>query len=198
MTHLETLSKQSPETTDLERRVLAHERVLQALIAYMSRTEPHFVNHLRERFVEPMSMAQHEHDYRDSDEYAEEFIRAVMLMGEARTPKPANPKLPIEQNRSQRERGPSGRSAQRPAPPDRDRVEVKERDGIWEIKVDGAFRGDYHKEEHALAAAAFLKLSIPMPDGVETAVLTEKAVQIAENEGMPVKPDGAVTKNASH
>ncbi len=29
----------SPETTDLERRVLAHERILQALIAYMARTD---------------------------------------------------------------------------------------------------------------------------------------------------------------
>jgi hypothetical protein len=51
-----TMPMPSPETTDLERRVLAHERVLQALIAYMARTEPRFVDHLRERFVEPMSM----------------------------------------------------------------------------------------------------------------------------------------------
>ena len=198
MTGVETPSRQFPETTELERRVLAHERVLQALIAYMSRTEPRFVDHLRERFVEPMSMARHEHDYRGSDEYAEEFIRAVMLMGEARAPKSTKPKLPIEQNQSPRERGPSGLSAQRPAPRDLDRVEVRERNGIWEIRVDGAFRGDYHKKEHALAAAALLKLTLPMPNGVETAVLTEHAVQIAENEGMPVKPDSAAPKNASH
>ncbi|GHC59248.1 hypothetical protein GCM10007315_23630 [Gemmobacter tilapiae] len=76
----------SPETTELERRVLAHERILQALIAYMARTEPRFVDHLRERFVEPMSMARHEHDHRETDDYAEEFIRAVMLLGEARVP----------------------------------------------------------------------------------------------------------------
>lgn len=198
MTHLETLSKQSPETTDLERRVLAHERILQALIAYMSRTEPRFVSHLREQFVEPMTVVRHEHDYRGSDDYAEEFIRAVMLMGEARTPNPAKPILPVEQNQSPRERRSSGLSGQRPAPRDRDRVQVIERNGIWEIKVDGAFHGDYHQKEQALAAAALLKLSLPMPDGVETAVLTEYAVQRAENEGMPARPDSAAPKNTSH
>ena len=39
----------SPETTDLERRMLAHERVLQALIAFMARMES--------RFAEPLRMA---------------------------------------------------------------------------------------------------------------------------------------------
>jgi hypothetical protein len=31
---------QTPETTDLERPVLAHERILEAFIAYMSRADP--------------------------------------------------------------------------------------------------------------------------------------------------------------
>ena len=30
----------------------------------------------------------------------------------------------------------------------------------WEVKVDGVFRGDYHKKEHALAAAALLNLTL--------------------------------------
>ena len=37
----------SAETTDLERRVRAHEKVLQALIAFMARTEQRFIDHLR-------------------------------------------------------------------------------------------------------------------------------------------------------
>lgn len=41
-----------------------------------------------------------------------------------------------------------------------DRVQVRERSGIWEVKVDGKFRGDYRQKEHALAAAAELKLSL--------------------------------------
>lgn len=42
----------------------------------------------------------------------------------------------------------------------RDRVQVRERNGIWEVKVDGRFRGDYHQKEHADAAAAILRLSL--------------------------------------
>lgn len=34
------------------------------------------------------------------------------------------------------------------------RVEVRERSSIWEVRVDGVFRGDYHLKEHALTAAA--------------------------------------------
>jgi len=144
----------SPETTDLERRVLAHERILQALIAYMASTEPRFVDHLRERFVEPMSMARHEHDHRETDDYVEEFIRAVMLLGEARAPKSKKPDLALVPSRSKGEKGSSmDRSAQQGG------VEVRERNGIWEVQVDGKFRRDYHQKEHALAAAALHKLS---------------------------------------
>lgn len=44
-------------------------------------------------------------------------------------------------------------------PPEREGVQVRERHGIWEVKLDGKFHGDYHQKEHALAAAALLKLS---------------------------------------
>jgi hypothetical protein len=49
----------------VERRVLAHERILLSLIAYMSRTAAHFIDHLRGRFAEPIRMARHDYDYRD-------------------------------------------------------------------------------------------------------------------------------------
>jgi hypothetical protein len=39
-----------PESTDLERRVLAHERILKSLIAYMAQTESRFLNHLSKTF----------------------------------------------------------------------------------------------------------------------------------------------------
>ena len=152
MTHAD-----SSETTTLERRVLAHERVLQALIAYMSRTEPRFVEHLSKRFVEPMSVVRHEHDYQDTDDYAEEFIRAVMLLGEkharalendgAAASKRPTPKQPLPAS-----------SAQQAT--QLERVQLRERSGIWEVKVDGAFRGDYRQKEQALAAVALLKLAL--------------------------------------
>jgi hypothetical protein len=147
-----------PETTDLERRVLAHERVLQALIAHMAQTEPRFIDHLRERFVDPMSMVQHEHDHRETDDYAEEFIRAVMHLGEGRTPQPKKLKVTDEPPglpKGREQMGPFQKRAAR-----HDRVQVRERNGIWEVLVDGKFRGDYHQKEHALAAAALHKLSL--------------------------------------
>ena len=148
----------SPEATDLERRVLAHERILQVLIAYMARTEPRFIDHLRARLVEPMSMARREHDHRETDDYAEEFIRAVMLLGEARVPKSKKPDIADKQLVPPRNLGGKGSSIDRSA--QQGGVEVRERNGIWEVQVDGKFRGDYHQKEHALAAAALHKLSL--------------------------------------
>lgn len=157
MGSVESPPRTPAETTDLERRVLAHERVLQALIAYMARTEPRFIDHLRERFVEPMSMAKHEHDHRETDDYAEEFILAVMLLGDLRAPKAKEPDVTEKQPVPPRRRGGQRSSMDRPI--QRSGVQVYERNGIWEVKVDGAFRGDYHQKEHALAAAALHKLS---------------------------------------
>ncbi|WP_235857927.1 hypothetical protein [Marimonas lutisalis] len=157
MTSVKHLTRTAAETTNLERRVLAHERILQALIAYMARTEPRFVDHLRERFVEPMRMVQHEHDYRETDDYAEEFIRAVMLLVEERAPIANEPKLTDKKPVSPKGGGEQGSSMNRPT--QRGGVQVNERNGIWEVQVDGKFLGDYHQKEHALAAAALHRLS---------------------------------------
>lgn len=157
MTSVKYLTRTAAETTDLERRVLAHEKVLQALIAFMARTEPRFIDHLRERFVEPMRMARHEHDYRETDDYAEEFIRAVMLLVDVRAPKAKEPDVTDEQPGLPKGQERPGPFQERPAR--HDRVQVRERNGIWEVKVDGKFRGDYHQKEHALAAAALHRLS---------------------------------------
>ncbi|QDY70262.1 hypothetical protein FPZ52_06335 [Qingshengfaniella alkalisoli] len=137
--------------------MLAHERVLQALIAYMARTEPRFINHLNERFVEPMRMAKHEHDHRETDDYAEEFIRAVILLGEARVLHPEEPNVINKQSGS-----PKGQKRERPfmeRPAKFDPVQVRERNGIWEVMAEGKVRSDYHQKEQALAAAALLRLS---------------------------------------
>lgn len=158
MTSTSTVSLPVPDTTDLERRVLAHERILQSLIAYMSRTEPRFLDHLKKRFIDTMVVAQHEHNYRDVDDYAEEFIRAVMFLGEPSTPRAPDP---------QEGRMPFGKPGDQQSPepalfPDLqpDRVQTQKRSGIWEVRVDGVFWGDYHQQEHARAAAALARLSL--------------------------------------
>ncbi|MZR13394.1 hypothetical protein GQE99_10230 [Maritimibacter sp. DP07] len=144
-----------PETTDLERRVRALERILQTLIAYMAQTEPRFIDHLRARFVEPMRMTQHEHDFRSSDEYAEEFIRAVMLLEDAwrveQTEAATAAKRPVTMTHE---------TVRPETKKQKDRIQLRLRNGIWEVKLDGHFLGDYHKKEYALAAVALLKLSL--------------------------------------
>ena len=102
-------------------------------------------------------MARHKHDHRETDDYAEEFIRAVMLLGEERAPNAKEPDVTDKQLVSPKSRG--GQDSSMNRPPQRGGVQVRERNGIWEVQVDGKFRGDYHQKEHALAAAALHKLS---------------------------------------
>jgi hypothetical protein len=153
MAHADARLPAPSETTDLERRVLAHERVLQALIAYMARSEPRFVEHLQERFVEPMGSVSREHDHRDADDYAEEFIRAVIRLGVAQSPAGGS-----ETKAASGGSSPAKVEVSQGPPPEtpalRDRVEVRQRSGVWEVRVDGVFHGDYLQQQHAVAAAA--------------------------------------------
>ncbi|WP_343504261.1 hypothetical protein [Alloyangia pacifica] len=155
MAHIGKLSQPTSETTDLERRVLAHERVLQALIAYLARSDPRFIDDLWQRFVTPMKLARREHDYRDTNDYAEEFIRAVTLLEEKCLPQPQAHPVVDEQLGSPGTLGTNRVSTSRPA--QSNRIEVLARSGIWEVRADGKFRGHYLKKEHAVAAAALLK-----------------------------------------
>ena len=75
----------------------------------------------------------------------------------ARAPKSKEPDIADKQLVPPGNKGEKGSSMDRPA--QRGGVEVRERNGIWEVQVDGKFRGDYHQKEHALAAAALHKLS---------------------------------------
>jgi hypothetical protein len=45
------------QNTDLERRVLAHEQILQVLIAHMAEAEPKFLNRLKQIFTKPTHWA---------------------------------------------------------------------------------------------------------------------------------------------
>ncbi|MQP67908.1 hypothetical protein GE253_21555 [Niveispirillum sp. SYP-B3756] len=70
------------ENTDLERRVLAHERILQILIAHMTEAEPKFLERLQVKFSKPHGIGDNEHDFIDTDQYARDFIRMVVNIGE--------------------------------------------------------------------------------------------------------------------
>lgn len=63
--------------------------------------------------------------------------------------------MAIEKSRPPRDRGSPRPSVEPPAQPGG--VQVRERNGIWEVRDNGVFRGDYHQKEHALAVAALLR-----------------------------------------
>ena len=68
------------ENTDLERRVLAHEQILQVLIAHMAATEPRFLDRLQKIFTKHHTLGANEQDYTDTAAYAEQFIHHVVRL----------------------------------------------------------------------------------------------------------------------
>jgi hypothetical protein len=68
------------ENTDLERRVLAHEQILQVLIAHMAEAEPKFLNRLQHIFTKHHTLGADEQDYTDTAAYAEQFIQQVIRL----------------------------------------------------------------------------------------------------------------------
>lgn len=144
--------KIKPEATDLERRVLAHEQILQSLIAYMSRTEPRFLDYLAKTFVEPMDMARREHDFVDTDSYAKEFIRAAAALNDTRSDDGVG-KDETRHPKCASNSAPDGMALA----PREDGVKTTFRNGIWTVVVDGEFAGDYLTQETAEAAAALVK-----------------------------------------
>ena len=73
------------ENTDLERRVLAHEQILQVLIAHMPEAEPKFLDRLQQVFTKHHTLCAGEQDYTGTAAYGEHFIQQVVrLRDEAR------------------------------------------------------------------------------------------------------------------
>lgn len=65
------------ENTELERRVLAHERILKALIRHMSEAQPVFLDRLKSNFGSSHTLGQHEQDFTSTRQYGEQFIEAI-------------------------------------------------------------------------------------------------------------------------
>lgn len=65
------------EFTTLERRVLAHERILQALICDLADDDSRILDSLRTQFGEGHNMGEYENDFVSTDHYGQHFIRMV-------------------------------------------------------------------------------------------------------------------------
>lgn len=137
------------EATDLERRVLAHERILQTLIAQMAETEPKILLRLADTFCVPMRMVTAEHDYTETNAYAAQFIRTVVSL--SNRPPQASPKA-VAERPSKGAAAPESYGVNFPAVGPRVRISLA--GGIWHVTKDGIFHGDFTREQDAVAAVA--------------------------------------------
>jgi hypothetical protein len=156
----------SDENTDLERRVLAHERILQALIVHMAESEPKFMERLSLIFKDPVRLDANEHDYTDTASYAEQFVREISRLSaepsvEATvTPEPRSPIVPPEELPPELDPLPPTEQPEPDTLPPSDPItdtpvlfEVWRRTEKWCVTRDGLYFGDYHTEDLAKTAA---------------------------------------------
>ena len=65
------------EDTDLERRVLAHARILQTLIRFLAEERPEIVPRLKSVFGVGHNIGEYEQNFSSTEQYGDMFIRAV-------------------------------------------------------------------------------------------------------------------------
>jgi hypothetical protein len=133
------------EDTDLERRVLAHEEILQALMAQLAEGQPGFLDRMSDRFASARRGA-HEHDYVETADYSEAFLHEVMRLVRAHEARHA---VPAAAAAAEAPRVPRAREPDRPVV-----VRTWPIGGVWHVTRDEVFFGDYLAEGPARAAAA--------------------------------------------
>ena len=65
------------EITTLERRVLAHERILQALLGHLADDDPEILVQLKARFGSGHNLGEYEQNFVSTDHYGDHFIRSI-------------------------------------------------------------------------------------------------------------------------
>lgn len=70
------------ESTHLERRVLAHERILQSLICHLAQAEPAVLSRLKSSFGKGHNLGEYEQDHTSTEHYGDNFIRSVEALME--------------------------------------------------------------------------------------------------------------------
>ncbi len=166
------------ENSELERRLLALERVLQALVAHMVEAEPKFLARLTETFCVPLRMTHSEHDYTDTDSFAAEFVRSVVRLGEKAARKESEIARDRRLDDSTRCFRPGEASPLMALP----RIRVRQTGGVWHVTKDGRFYGDFIKEEKAMqaveAAGGIVVRTAPTP-GLRTTTVPPGAIKEA-------------------
>jgi hypothetical protein len=65
------------EVTELERRVLAHERILQALIRHIADDQPEILEKLKARFGSGPNLGEYEQNFVSTEHSGDHFIRSI-------------------------------------------------------------------------------------------------------------------------
>lgn len=182
-----TWSSGDIEETDLERRVLAHERILQALIAHMAEAEPKFVAHLSAVFSELPHGGRREHDFTDTHAYADQFVRKVLQIVEHR-----GEPVPI---RALASRHPTdlGQGKRADTPPKGcpvTRLEVRRSTGLWQVTCDGQFHGHYDTDQPAFDAAEAVALDVVANGGAADLWWNDRPQSEESDPGMGVAARG--------
>jgi hypothetical protein len=170
------------EDTDLERRVLAQERILQALIAHIAETEPKFIARLSALFGETADADRREHDYTDTHAYADQFIQEVLRLIEHRN-EPDATRGPSADHLGAA--GPAMDSAGAGDGGPVTLLEVSYRSGVWAITKDGQFYGHYIGDQPAFDAAEAVAFAVVAGGGAAD-------VQWSEARRQPAASDQAV------
>jgi hypothetical protein len=171
------------EETDLERRVLAHERILQVLIAHLAEAEPRFVARLSTLFGDPSREDRREGDYTDTQAYADQFIQQVLRLIESRRG-PAATGGPTSDHLQAFE-------ASRDAVGNADDeevtlIEVSHRAGIWEVTRNGRFFGHYVGDQPAFDAAEAAAFAVVAAGGAADVIWNDARSQ----PDTPGRPEG--------
>ena len=154
----------------LKDEVLAHERILQALIAHLAEVEPQFIDRLNSVFSETSQMDRCEHDYTDTHAYADQFVQEVLrLIARRSEPDAARGPTP-EHLTAFAESGDAG------IPPEVKPVtllEVSHRAGIWAVTKDGKFYGHYIGDQSAFDAAEAAAFAVVASGGTADVLWNE-------------------------
>lgn len=137
----------SDVTTDLERRVLAHEQVLQALIAYLVESDPKILERMKAAFSRPVRVVP-PFGQIDTAAYAAAFVREVVRLGNEDGASSALSPVSLWDDLW-------------PTAGETDLANenvavlfvVQQRDDLWEVLRDGRLMGGFVSQKGALEAA---------------------------------------------
>ncbi|WP_157139081.1 hypothetical protein [Asticcacaulis biprosthecium] len=160
------------DNADLERRVLAHEEILQALIAHMVETEPRFLERLSATFRQPVHLEGDRQDDMATAAYAARFVREVIRLEEPKLVESQKPSLVALWDDLWPTSGEVGlKNENVPV-----RFELRQRDDMWEVIRNGRLVGGYVSHTGALEAAQQAILAVFTVGGSAELLTTDTTI----------------------